>query len=109
MDSSQLAKKGNPNFSEIDKSSFYFVQNCGGCHPGGGWAEYDRKGKLYYDEETKNLGYKLSGDDPMFDGDYSSFSEGNAGYGAPWEQSGVSEADCLICHLKGYQWKERGA
>ena len=30
-------------------------------------------------------------------------------YGSPWDKSGVSEADCLICHLKGYQWKERGA
>ncbi|RPJ04351.1 MAG: hypothetical protein EHM36_10875, partial [Deltaproteobacteria bacterium] len=25
------------------------------------------------------------------------------------DRSGPSEADCLICHLKGYQWKERAA
>ena len=43
------------------------------------------------------------------DGDYTPFSNGDTNYGAPWDQSGVSEADCLICHLKGYQWKERGA
>ena len=109
MDSSQLAKKVNKHPSEIDKSSFYFVQNCGACHPGGGWGEYDRRGHLYYDEESKKFGYEDSEDGPLLDGDYTPFSNGNVQYGAPWDQSGVSEADCLICHLKGYQWKERGA
>ena len=109
VDSSQLAKKVNKHPSEIDKSSFYFVQNCGACHPGGGWGEYDRRGHLYYDEESKKFGYEDSGDSPLLDGDYTPFSNGNAQYGAPWDQSGVSEADCLICHLKEYQWKERGA
>ena len=109
MGSSQLAKKINQHPSEIDKSSFYFVQNCGACHPGGGWGEYDRGSHLYYDEESKKLGYENSQGNPLLDGDYTPFSDGNAQYGAPWDQSGVSEADCLICHLKGYQWKERGA
>lgn len=104
-----MAKKVNRNPSDIDKSSFFFVQNCGACHPGGGFGEYDRKGNPYYNDETKKFGYELSGDDPMLDGDYTSFSIGNASYGAPWNKSGVSEADCLMCHLKGYQWKERGA
>ena len=108
-DSSQLTRKVNPNFSEMDKSSFFYAQNCGACHPGGGWGEFDRKGNLYYNEETKKFGYELSGDDPILDGDYTSFSAGNEKYGAPWDRSGVSEADCLICHLKGYQWKQRGA
>ena len=34
---------------------------------------------------------------------------GDVRHGAPWNKSGLSEADCLLCHLKGYQWKERGA
>ena len=109
MDLSQLAKKLNQHSSEIDKSSFSFVQNCGGCHPGGGWGEYDRSGRLYYDEENRKFGYEDSEGSPLLDGDYTPCSNGNAYYGAPWDQSGVSEADCLICHLKGYQWKERGA
>jgi len=107
--SSQLAKKINQDPSEIDKSSFCFVQNCGGCHPGGGWGELDRGGNLYYDEERKKFGYEDSQGTPLLDGDYTPVSNGNGQYGAPWDQSGVSEADCLICHLKGYQWKERGA
>ena len=109
MDSSQLAKKINQNPSEIDKSSFFFVQYCGACHPGGGWGEYDRKGHPYYNEERKKFGYEDSGESPLSDGDYTPISNGIANYGAPWDQSGVSEADCLICHLKEYQWKERGA
>jgi hypothetical protein len=109
MDLSQLAKKISPDLSEIDKSSFYFVQNCGACHPGGGWGEFDRKGNLYYNEESKKFGYEFSEDNPTLDGDYTPVSSGNSNYGAPWDQSGVSEGDCLICHLKGYQWKDRGA
>ncbi len=109
FDSSLLTKKVNRHFSEMDKSSFYFVQNCGMCHPGGGWGEFDRKGNLYYDEESKRFGYELSGEDPSLDGDYTSFSMGHENYGASWDRSGVSEADCLLCHLKGYQWQHRGA
>ncbi|MBM4278942.1 MAG: hypothetical protein FJ130_13855, partial [Deltaproteobacteria bacterium] len=91
-DSSQLTRKVNQSLSEMDKSSSFFAQNCGICHPGGGWAEFDRKGNLYYNDETKKFGYELSGDDPAFDGDYTSFSAGNEKYGVPWDQSGVSEA-----------------
>jgi hypothetical protein len=108
-DLSLLAKKVNQHASEIDKSSFSFVQNCGACHPGGGGSEYDRRGRLYYDEESKKFGYEDSGGISLLDGDYTPFSNGNANYGAPWNESGVGQADCLICHLKGYQWKERGA
>ena len=39
FDSSQLSRKTNQVFSEMDKSSFFFVQNCGACHPGGGLGE----------------------------------------------------------------------
>jgi hypothetical protein len=109
MGLSLLAKKANLHPSEIDKSSFSFVQHCGACHPGGGWSEYDRRGHLYYDEGSKKLGYEDSEENPLLDGDYTPFSNGDVNYGAPWDRSGVSEADCLICHLKGYQWKERGA
>jgi len=109
LDLSQLSKKINRSPSEIDKSSFSFVQTCGGCHPGGGWGEYDRRGHLYFDEESKIFGYEDSGGSPLLDGDYSPFRNGNADERAPWDRSGVSEADCFFCHLKGYLWKEREA
>lgn len=103
----QLSRKMNRNFSEMDQSVFSLVQACGPCHPGGGWGEFDRKGNLYYDQSKKKFGYELAGDNPLFDGDYTPFSGGNEQYGAPWDRSGVNEADCLICHLQGYRWKER--
>jgi len=109
IDASQLAKKTNLSPSEIDKSSFFYVQNCGVCHPGGGFGEYDRDDHLYYNEETNKFGYEFSGVSPLLDGDYTSYSMGDPDYGAPWNKSGLSEADCLLCHLKGYQWKERAA
>lgn len=109
MNLSQLSKKVNQTPSEIDQSSFSFVRACGACHPGGGWSEYDRRGRLYYDEESKKFGYEDSGESPLLDGDYTPFNNGNADDGAPWNQSGVSEADCFFCHLKGYLWKEREA
>ena len=108
-DASLLAKKVNASLSDIDKSTFFFLQDCGVCHPGGGFGEYDRDGNPYYNEETKRFGYETSGKNPLLDGDYTSYSMGDPNFGAPWDRSGPSEADCLICHLKGYQWKERGA
>jgi hypothetical protein len=99
MGSSQLAKKINLHSSEIDKSSFDYVQSCGGCHPG----------HLYYDEENKKFGCEDSEKSPLLDGDYTPLNSASADKRAPWDQSGVSEADCLFCHLKGYLWKEREA
>jgi hypothetical protein len=108
-DSTQLAKKVNQNPSDIDKTSFFFIQHCGSCHAGGGPGEVDRKGNLYYNEETKQFGYEISDDYALRDGDYTSINAGNPLFGASWDKSGPSEADCLLCHLKGYQWKERAA
>jgi len=53
-------REGESTSLEIDKSSFFFVQNCGSCHPGGGFGEYDRKGNPYYNEETRKFGYESS-------------------------------------------------
>ncbi len=97
-----MAKKKNQNAAEIDLTAFEFVgggdpkspsPGCGGCHPGGGGLEFDRDGKRY-DRRLKT--------DPALaqslDGDY---------YQSKWDQTGVVEADCLICHLPGYNFKER--
>jgi hypothetical protein len=108
-DASLLAKKVNLSPSNIDKSAFYFLQNCGVCHPGGGPGEYDRDGNLYYNEDARRFGYEVSARTPLLDGDYTFYSVGDLNHGAPWDKSGTSEADCLICHLKGFQWKERAA
>ena len=81
--------------SDIDKSSYNWVLNCGACHPGGGPSEFDRQGNRY-DEYANNPGNHVTPlGDNFLDGDY---------YQSDWVKSGVGEADCLICHLKGYDW-----
>jgi len=97
-----LAKKSNKAADEIDLTIYDFVGfssgngspfPCGACHPGGGGLEYDRDGERYDEMLT---------DDPSLaeslDGDY---------HESHWDQSGVVEADCFICHQKGYSFDER--
>jgi len=95
----QLAPKHNSNPRMIDMTSFEFVTaTCGNCHPGGGPLEYDREGKRY-DEWMNNPSSGLtSGGDNNFDGDY---------YKARWGETGVIEADCLLCHQPEYSFKKR--
>lgn len=93
----QLAPKKNNNARMIDMTSFDFVTaTCGNCHPGSGALEYDRDGNRY-DEYMKKQGMK-SGDDNGLDGDY---------FKARWIDTGVIEADCLLCHMPEYNFKER--
>ncbi|HAX94434.1 MAG TPA: hypothetical protein DCY25_10920, partial [Bacteroidales bacterium] len=93
----QLASKKNDNARMIDMTSFDFVTaTCGTCHPGGGPLEYDRGGNRY-DEYMKKQGMK-SGDDNDLDGDY---------FKARWIDTGVIEADCLLCHMPEYNFKGR--
>jgi hypothetical protein len=86
----------------MDKTSFWWVGLCGICHPGGGPSEYDRDGELYYDMATSQFGYQKLGRTQAqveFDGDYSEVntSNGTIRY-APWDKTGVAEADCMYCH-----------
>ncbi len=100
-----MAKKQNNHPDEIDLTSFAFVAagdldkdklaqpGCGGCHPGGGGLEIDRDGKRYDTRLKENPALAQS-----LDGDY---------YQSKWDKTGVVEADCLICHLPGYNFGER--
>ncbi len=93
-----LSPKKNSSPRVMDMTSYTFVKKCGVCHPGGGSAEYDRDGKRY-DAYMANPANGLTpGGDNTFDGDY---------YKANWGRSGVLEADCLICHLAGYNFSAR--
>lgn len=95
----QLAPKSNTNARTIDMTSFDFVTaTCGNCHPGGGPLEYDRNGHRY-DTFMRAQGMAGGGDNGL-DGDY---------YKAKWEQTGVIEADCLLCHMPAYDHKARNA
>ena len=92
-----LSPKQNTSPRTMDMTSFSFITvGCGSCHPGGGSTEYDRNGNRY-DEFMKQKHY-TSGGDNNFDGDY---------YKARWSETGVLEADCMICHLPKYDNSER--
>jgi formate dehydrogenase gamma subunit len=100
----QLAKKANSHPDEIDLTVYDFVgfsspgrgePPCGACHPGGGGFEYDRDGNRY--DERLAAEPELA---DSLDGDY---------YESRWVESGVVEADCLLCHLKGYDFNARTA
>ena len=98
-----MAKKNNRFAEEIDLTSFSWITagsdaqhgkpGCGGCHPGGGGLEYDRDG-FRYDQQLREKPELAA----LPDGDY---------YRSKWDKTGVVEADCLICHLPGYFFKER--
>ncbi len=71
---------------------------CGVCHPGGGPVEYDRNGNRYDKFAADPKNGIVPGGTNNFDGDY---------FKSRWAQSGVLEADCLLCHLKDYNYKKR--
>lgn len=94
-----LSPKKNESAVTMDMTAFtFFTSPCGACHPGGGSAEYDREGKRYdrWMSDPKS-GFTSKGDN-NFDGDY---------YQARWSETGVLEADCLLCHLPEYDFKQR--
>jgi MYXO-CTERM domain-containing protein len=115
----------NAAFSQIDKTSIFFTQNCGACHPGGGPGEFDRDGNPYVTYNGTTGAWEFSAArgiaasyyvDPLVglasgvSGDYGFVNPGApAPAAARWDLTGVSEADCLMCHLPGYNWTFRTA
>ncbi len=92
-----LSPKHNTSARAMDMTSFSFITTgCGRCHPGGGPTEFDREGNRY-DKFMQDKGL-TSGGENNFDGDY---------YQARWSETGVLEADCMICHLPEYSFSER--
>ena len=94
-----LAAKNNQSAKDIDMTSFDFITaTCGNCHPGGGPLEFDRNGKRYDKFMADSLNHMKALANNNFDGDY---------YKANWANTGVIEADCQLCHLPEYNYKER--
>jgi len=94
-----LSPKKNEAPTAMDMTSFtFFTMPCAACHPGGGSAEFDREGKRYDLWMSDPASGFSSGADNDFDGDY---------YKARWSETGVMEADCLLCHMPEYNIAER--
>lgn len=96
-----LSPRENEQAVTMDLTSYSILaKGCGQCHPGGGSAEYDRAGRRYDHWMADPASGFTSGGPNNLDGDY---------YKARWTESGVLEADCLICHLPAYQFTQRKA
>jgi hypothetical protein len=90
-------------------SAFEFANsNCGWCHPGGGPLEYDRAG-YRYDNQPSGLisGGTSNPDKDSHKGDYYAIGTNQTTKKpeiqsriANWQNGGVAEADCLMCHLQ---------
>jgi hypothetical protein len=94
-----LSPKKSESAAMMDMTSFaFFISPCSACHPGGGSAEFDREGKRYDLWMSDPASGFSSGRGNNFDGDY---------YKARWSETGVLEADCLLCHLPEYNISER--
>lgn len=94
-----LAAKSNQSAKDIDMTSFDFITaTCGACHPGGGPLEFDRNGKRYDRYMADSTNHLAALGNNNFDGDY---------YKANWVNTGVIEADCQLCHLPEYNYKDR--
>lgn len=89
-----LSPKTNETARTMDMTSYSFLSaGCGACHPGGGSAEMDRNGKRYDHRMADPASGLVAGGENNLDGDY---------YKARWNESGVLEADCLVCHMPNY-------
>ncbi len=94
-----LSPKKNESAATIDLTAFtFFTSPCGACHPGGGPAEYDRDGKRYDSWMSDPASGFTSKGENNLDGDY---------YQARWSETGVLEADCLLCHMPEYDFAQR--
>jgi len=82
-------------------TSFEFMTaTCGHCHPGGGPLEQNREGKRYDTWMRDPASGRVAGGENGLDGDY---------YKARWSETGVIEADCLLCHMPKYDLTKRNA
>jgi len=113
----RLARKVNGDPKEIDLSTYDWIGGakldgqhkiktaaCGWCHPGGGPLEYGRKADGRADL-SMNLIQAEARNKSSHDGDFSSrFTPDGKSH---FRESGVLEADCLMCHLPGYRFHER--
>jgi len=113
----RLSAKRNTDLRQIDLSTYDWIGGgkydekkrvaaaaCGWCHPGGGPMEYGRNAQGRADL-TRNLIAGESLNKSGLDGDYSSLWTPDRK--SRFRESGVVEADCLLCHQSDYRVRER--
>ena len=113
----RATRKINGADREIDLSAYDWIgggkrdgqrktmaASCGTCHPGGGPLEYGRNADGRADLSMNLIQSELL-NKSSFDGDFSSrFTPDGKSH---FRESGVLEADCLLCHMPGYRFDQR--
>ncbi|MCE5263726.1 MAG: cytochrome c3 family protein [Deltaproteobacteria bacterium] len=113
----RLAAKSNQAPAAIDLAAYDWIGGgklnpakkikisaCGWCHPGGGPLEFGRTAEGRADLSRNLIQAEAGGRIPL-DGDFSSSATPDGL--SHFRESGVVEADCLICHLPGYRMEAR--
>jgi hypothetical protein len=114
----QLAAKNNSHIRQIDLTTYDWIgglgkkdakgrdlsRSCGACHPGGGPLEYGRGPQGRPDLTVNLINGEKSNRTPL-DGDYTSLMTPDGR--SHFRESGVIEADCLICHGPAYRFEAR--
>jgi cytochrome c553 len=87
----QLTHAGITSPSDADMSQPEWLTKCGGCHTGGGISEYDLRGRRFLSAEARPDGPL----DPSY-----TIRNRETGQVEPWDwqKSGITEADCFLCH-----------
>jgi hypothetical protein len=88
----QLTHAGITDPSDADMSQPEWLTKCGACHTGGGISEYDLRGRHLLSAEARPDGPL----DPSY-----TIRDRETGRVVEWDwkKSGISEADCFLCHV----------
>ncbi|MBI1920796.1 MAG: hypothetical protein HYS23_06905, partial [Geobacter sp.] len=97
--------------ARVDNSMASVMRDCAECHVGGGGNEYipnkrpDLRAELrnYTTTTVNTYSYYIDNYGPAGDGVGATFAPTKSDY----RQTGVLEMDCLICHLKDYNYEGR--
>lgn len=98
----QLTPITNRSKEGFDFGSPDWLRSCGTCHVGGGLAEFDRLGRRYDQTDRDSLA-ELDPDYHLYSQKYDKVIPWD------WQESGVAEVDCFLCHLPDFNRLARDA
>ena len=100
MPNRQLASKEGTSPEDFDLGTPEWIRGCGTCHVGGGITEFDRRNRKYTEVNMN----QISETDP----DYHYYSlKKKKLVRWDWEESGIAEVDCFLCHIRNFNRPER--